>query len=110
MNVNKREEIDMNPFSILMFVFAIGIFLGGLSVFNGNTFLLYKTYHKKPPVKSELRYIGRVTMLVSLAPVFSGLVALIGDEEIMFLPASVTLIISFILLLIIGIKIFKSEK
>lgn len=99
----------MNPFSILMFIFGFAIILAGFSIYRGNTYLLGRTYFKKPPVKSELKYIGRVTMFVSIAPFVTAIVALFGDENTSIIPAGVTLIIVFILSLVIGIKIFKNE-
>lgn len=100
----------MNPFSILMFIFGIAIILGGISIYRGNTYLLWRTYHKKPPVKSDLRYIGRVTMLVSLAPIVSGIVALFGDIDKMMIPAGITFIVVLISSIYIGAKLFKTDK
>ena len=57
----------MNPFSILMFIFGVGIILAGLITYRGSTFFVWRTYHKNPPVKKDLRYIGRVTMFTSLS-------------------------------------------
>ena len=56
----------MNPFSILMFIFAIAIFLGGVSVYTGNRALLWRAYHAKVTDKKYLRYVGRVTMLTQV--------------------------------------------
>ena len=100
----------MNPFSILMFIFAIAIFLGGVSVYTGNRALLWRAYHAKVADKKYLRYVGRVTMLTSLAPVASGIVALLGDEDKMMAPAGITLVLVFIITIVFGIKVFNGEE
>lgn len=99
----------MNPFSILMFIFGVAIILGGFSVYRGNTYLVWRTYHTKPPVKKELRYIGRVTMFTSLCPFITGIVALIVDMDKHPIIIGLTFVVTLIACLVIGIKVLKGE-
>ena len=56
-------------FSILMFIFSFFIFLAGLYIFTGHNseLLLWKTYRKNTPI-SELKNIGKWTMISSIIP------------------------------------------
>ena len=68
----------MNGFSILMFIFALGVFLAGLYIFTGHKseILLWKVYDKNP-TKEKLRNIGKWTMISSLIIFIIGIIGLI---------------------------------
>ena len=98
----------MNEFGILMIIFGILIMLAGLYlvVVKKGDFaqvLLWKSNVKKMTVE-QVKYTGKVTMLVALSPIISGLIALLMEESI--IPV-IVLIISFVALLLLGMKIFK---
>ena len=99
----------MNPFSILMFIFGIGIILAGLITYRGSTFFFFCSYHKNPPVKKDLRYIGRVTMFTSLCTFITGLTALLVDMDKHPIIIGLTFVVTLIACLVIGIKVLKGE-
>ena len=71
----------MNGFAILMFIFALLIFLCGLYLSRGKNgdftqLLLWKT-HKKTYTKEELWNVGKWTMISSLIPFIFGLLGII---------------------------------
>lgn len=71
----------MNGFSILMFIFGLGIFLAGLYLYTGhkNEVLLWKVHDiKKMPMK-EVKNVGRITMISSLVPIIIGIIGLFLD-------------------------------
>ena len=92
---------------ILFVVFGIIVFIAGLYLTIGNKgdfsqVLLWKSNVKKM-TKNEVAYAGKVTMFVSLSIIISGIVALFLEES--FIPV-IVLLVTFIIFLIIGIKIF----
>ena len=99
----------MAGFGILMIVFGIVIMFAGLYLVKKSrgdfsSVLLWKSNVKKMTV-SEIKYAGKVTMSVALAPIISGIVALfIKNDSI--IPI-IVLVITMILFLIISLKIFK---
>lgn len=93
---------------ILFIVFGVVVFLAGLylvCVKKGDfaQVLLWKSNVKKM-TNNEIKYAGKVTMFVSLSMIVSGVLALFLEES--FIPV-IVLLITFVLFLIIGIKIFK---
>lgn len=66
----------MNGFSILMFIFAISVFLVGLYMFTGHKIdmLSWKAQYKNLK-KSDWKKIGKYTMIVSI---FIFIFAIIG--------------------------------
>lgn len=98
----------MREFGILMIVFGILVFLSRLYLFSGKKrdftkVLLWKNNVDKMTGK-EISYVGKVVMFVSLSLIISGIIAILLTES--FIPI-IVLFITFILLLIIGMKIFK---
>ena len=67
----------MNGFSILFFIFGIMILVAGLILYTGHKdeVLLWKVYDVKNLPKSELKNIGKWTMISSLIPF---IIAIIG--------------------------------
>ena len=67
----------MNGFSILFFIFGIMILVAGLILYTGHKdeVLLWKVYDVKNLSKSELKNIGKWTMISSLIPF---MIAIIG--------------------------------
>ena len=99
----------MAGFGILMIVFGLIIVLSGLYLVICNkkdfaSVLLWKSNVNKMSVR-EVQYAGKVTMTVGLAPIISGIVALLLKEE-SIIPV-ILLIFLIVLFLIISIKIFK---
>ena len=99
----------MMEFGILMIVFGFFIALAGLylvkkSKSDFTNVLLWKSNVKKMTVK-EIKYAGKVTMFVALAPVITGIVALFMQED-SIIPI-IVLVVMMVLFLIIAIKIFK---
>jgi hypothetical protein len=94
----------MNPFSVLMFLFAGGLFLYGAILQSGDFDLIYKNYRVKAPKnkKAYTKAFGKVIALVGLAPCLSGIVALFGEEDRMALPAMAVLIAGSIAAIVIG--------
>lgn len=68
----------MYGFSILMFIFGFCIFLAGMYLYTGHNseLLLWRTYRKDTP-KSELKNIGKWTIISSLIPIVLGILGLI---------------------------------
>ena len=71
----------MNGFSVLMFVFGVLVFLAGLYIYTGHRseLLLWKGPDPKKMTKSELKNVGKLTMLSSLLPVVMGIIGLFLD-------------------------------
>lgn len=98
----------MSEFGILMIIFGGLIMLAGLYlvVVNKGDFaqvLLWKSNVKKMTVE-QIKYTGKDTMTVALAPIISGILALFMEESM--IPVLV-LIILFVVLLLGAMKIFK---
>ena len=96
----------MYGYSILMLIFGICIILAGLYIRAGNNseILLWRT-HLKNPSKKELAYIGKITMIIGLAPIISSVSGVLVAEE-SILPI-IILILSMIILLILSVKYIK---
>jgi hypothetical protein len=93
---------------VLFITFGLLVFLAGLYLVTVNKgdfaqVLLWKSNVKKMS-KQEIKYAGKVTMFTSLSIIISGILALFLEES--FIPV-IVLIVTFVLFLIIGIKIFK---
>ena len=98
----------MNPFFILMMIFGICIFLYGLDIYVSKNPIIPR-YYKKTISKSYRHYVGSFVMLVSLSPILSGIVSCFGDSNLIVFLSMFTLIASFIILLVVGMKIFKEK-
>lgn len=92
----------MEYFSILMIIFSICIFLYGFHIFKSKNPYLPYTYHGKR-TKSYYKYLGKVTMIVSLAPLISGLSIIIIDN---ILFSMLLFIVVLILCFFFSIKYF----
>ncbi len=98
----------MSNFGLLMIIFGLFIMFAGvyLALSNKGSFtevLLWKSNSRKM-TREEIAYVGKIVMLVSLSPIITGILAI--SFEGIIIPITV-LLISFILFLIIGIKLFK---
>lgn len=71
----------MDGFSILMFIFGLGIFLAGLYLYTGHRseLLLWKGPNPKKMSLEELKKVGRITMISSLLPMIFGITGLFLD-------------------------------
>ena len=97
-----------NGYFILMMIFGVSIFLYGLDICVSKNPVLPIRYHGKR-TRSYLKYLGKTTMTISIAPILSGLVSLLGDSGIIVLLSGLTLILSFIVGIIISIKVYKED-
>lgn len=72
----------MPGFSVLFFIFGITVFLAGLYLYTGHdsTMLLWRD-HKEKHSKSELKHIGRWTMISSLILVILAILGIIFKWE-----------------------------
>lgn len=73
----------MNGFSILMFIFGLGIFLAGLYIYTGHRseVLLWKGPNPKKMSLKELKKVGMITMIASLLPIVLGIIGLLFNFE-----------------------------
>lgn len=94
-------------FSILMFIFAVGIFLAGLEIFITKKVHMMR-YHGRRD-KAYVEYLGKCTMLCALCPVLTGLVGLLGENGFVLLACGIVFVGSFIVLIILAQKWFKFE-
>ena len=70
----------MNGFSILMLTFGTLIFFAGLYTYTGHySEILLWHIHKKNPTKSELKNIGKWTMISSTIPIILSIIGLFLD-------------------------------
>ncbi|MBR6948569.1 MAG: hypothetical protein IKH54_00110 [Bacilli bacterium] len=67
----------MNGFSVLFFIFGIMILIAGIVLYTGHKdeVLLWKVYDVKKLPQSELKNIGKWTMISSIIPF---IIAIIG--------------------------------
>ena len=97
-------------FPILMFCFAGALLLYAGLIAMGNTGLILRYQFAR--VKDRRKYarqFGKILALVALAPLLSGVVALLGDAERMFLPAMGTLVAGTALAIAMGVKLMNDE-
>lgn len=97
-------------YSILMFCFSAGILLYALLVFIFGYEVIPRGYAVKPRDKKLYsRGVSRILLLVAASPALSGITALFGDIEIMWLPALAVLLVSFVVLMIIGVRLMPKQ-
>lgn len=93
-------------FAILMFALAAFLFIYALIVSTGETGLIMK--YKAAKVNDSKKYakqFSKIMMLVSTSPLLSGIVGMIVKENV--LPAFLTLLISLIITIFMGVKYIK---
>ena len=98
----------MIGYAILMIIFGLIVLICGFYLARGNkgdfsNVLLWKSNVRKMSV-DEVKYAGKVTMTVAIAPIISGIIALFFEDSI--IPI-IVLFVLIIVLLIIAIKLFK---
>ena len=94
-------------FSILMFIFAAGIFLAGLEIFVTKKVHMVR-YHGRRD-KAYVSFLGKTIMLIALCPILTGLVGLLGESKLVLLGCGLVGIGSFIVLIILAQKWFKVD-
>ncbi len=85
-------------YSILMFAISALLLVMSIMIYKGNTNLIHDYHQEK--VKDKLAYgraFGKALAVVATAPLFSGIVGLLGDSE------TVVLISILILIVIMGV-------
>lgn len=72
----------MVPFSILMIIFGLLIFLAGLYTYKGhNSELLLWKGHNKNATKKELKNVGMWIMIASLVPFILAILGIVFQFE-----------------------------
>ena len=95
----------MKIYSIFMCVFGLLLFLYGLYIINSKNPFVIKL--KKRNTRRYYKYVGKTLMILSVSPIFSGLIASIDDTDLILFASQATLIIGFIIGLIISTKYIK---
>ena len=91
---------------MLMLIFGICIFLIGIYVYTGHySQILFARSHMKNPGKEYLKYLGKIIMLVSTAPMISAITALFLPEN--SLIPMLILVILFEIQMYLGVKYFR---
>lgn len=93
----------MEYFSILMIIFSFCIFLYGFYIFKSKNPSLPYTYHGKR-TKVYYEYLGKITMVVSLVPLFSGVCIIFIDN---ILLSMLLFVVVLILCFFFSIKFFQ---
>lgn len=89
-----------------MLIFGICIFLIGIYVYTGHySQILFARSHMKNPGKEYLKYLGKIIMLVSTAPMISAIAALFLPEN--SLIPMLILVILFEIQMYLGVKYFR---
>lgn len=99
----------MTGFAILIIIFGIGVLLTGLYLLKGSKgqftqLLLWKSNVQKMK-KEDIIYAGKVTIVVALAIVISGIVAFFFNED-SIIPLIILMVLA-VSSLIVSIKVFK---
>ena len=95
-------------YSILMFCFTGGILLyAGLLALGETGLIMRSTQIPKKNLKAYARQLAKVLAITSIAPLFSGLVALIISPDRMPLLPPVTLIGAFVVCMRIGVRLMR---
>ena len=98
----------MKEFGIILIILGVLVMIAGIYLIRGKKgdftqVLLWKNNVKNMTI-NEVTYVGKVTVLVSVAIIVSGIIAIFLKES--FIPF-IILIVTFVFFLIIGVKIFK---
>ena len=98
----------MIGYAILMIIFGLIVMICGFYLVRGNkgdfsNVLLWKTDASKMSV-DEVKYAGKITMIVAISPIISGIIAFFFEDSIIPIIVLFVLLIS---LLILSIKLFK---
>lgn len=95
-------------YSILMFCFAGGILLYAALMSSGDASMIRRLYAAKvKDKKAYAKQFAKVLALVSLAPLSSGVAALIVDINRRPFPPVITLIVVFIACMQKGVKMME---
>ena len=96
----------MVGYGILMIIFGILLFLAGLYIYTGHNsqLLLWRGYNKNA-TKRQLRYTGKIIMLICICPIISGIISLFFESD-SFIPL-IILVVAFIIVLALIIKYIK---
>ena len=97
----------MTNYSILMFIFSVLIILAGIHIYRGHDDLLGRGYYKKES-KAYLKRLGKITIIIGLSPLLSGISAIIINNDNSIIPI-IVLILSIILGFILSIKYINKE-
>lgn len=98
----------MHGYSVLMLIFGICIFLIGIYVYTGHySQILFARSHMKNPGKEYLKYLGKIILLVSTAPIISAISGFFLSEN-SFIPMLI-LVILFEVEMYLGVKYFKKQ-
>ena len=97
----------MEGYSILMIIFGAVLCLAGLAVYKGHDELIVRG-RPENPTPEYLRYLGTIIMLVSLAPLLSGISARLYKKDT-FIPIMVLLVVG-VAAIVLPMKLLKEEN
>lgn len=84
----------MLAYSIIMFLVAVLFILLSVAIYKGKTDLIH--FYHQTKVTDKMAYgkaFGRSLFVVSIAPLFSGIIGLLGDSDVIAMVAVAVLII-----------------
>ena len=84
----------MIAYSVIMFLTTALIILLSIAIYNGKTNLIHSYHQTKVADKSAYgKAFGKALFGVAMAPLFSGIVGLLGDSEVIAMIAGAILMI-----------------
>lgn len=93
-NRNLDGGVYMLTYSVMMFLTTALIILLSIAIYKGKTNLIYSYHQTKVTDKSAYgKAFGKALLGVAMAPLFSGIVGLLGDSEVIAIIAVAVLVI-----------------
>lgn len=78
----------MQIYSVIMFLAAVILVVCGVAIYKGNISLIHSYHQTKVTDKAAYgKAFGKALLFVSMAPLLSGVIALLGDSDIIVLIA-----------------------
>lgn len=97
-------------YTIIMFGLAVGLLLFAANIWIIGFRAIPRRHSVNPPDKEQYaKDFARLLAILSISPFLSGAFSLFGDIEVMILPSLIVLAVSFILFLIIGIRLMHKQ-
>lgn len=92
--IGNNEGVYMLAYSVMMFLTTALIVLLSIAVYKGKTNLIHSYHQTKVTDKSAYgKAFGKALFGVAVAPLFSGIVGLLGDSEVIVIIAVAVLMI-----------------
>ncbi len=102
----------MLPFAILMFAFALLLFVYGLAIRKTRDCSLIP-HSEKAAIRDKEDYarrFGKVVMWVALAPAIAGAAAVMSELGVPVRPIGYVLACNTALFIYVGVRVFMNEK